>query len=131
MFRKPVLTCATLVALERDEVVAGAHLKRYQADPAVSLAGEVVWFRLPARQSSSWTCLACRMPGPNRRLGARDRWASGSLPATAPTHAWSAVPDCRCTTGTTVAALPHTTSLPGSERAVRRLGVVRAGSAHR
>jgi hypothetical protein len=62
MFRKPVPTRATLVALERDEVVAGAHLKRYQADSAVSLAGEVVWFvSRPANPQAGLALLAaCR-----------------------------------------------------------------------
>lgn len=89
-----VIERAALVAEERDEVVAGAYLKRYRADPAVSVdyadTGEVVWCVCqPACPEAGLALLAtCRAQ--LDAWGVAHRWASGSLP----TPATYGVPDC-------------------------------------
>jgi hypothetical protein len=82
-----VIDRTTLVAIERDRVVAGAHLKRYAADARVSPdyygAGEVAWLLAWPRQHDAALALAHACTAKLDEWEVRRQWADGALPTPA------------------------------------------------
>jgi GNAT superfamily N-acetyltransferase len=94
-----VIDRTTLVAIERDRVVAGAHLKRYAADGRVSPdyygAGEVAWLvAWPAKHEAAIE-LAHACTAKLDEWGVRRQWADGALPTPATFGIPSAWPHVR------------------------------------
>ncbi len=94
-----VIERTTLVAIERDRVVAGAHLKRYAADARVSPdyygAGEVAWLVAWPRQYEAALALAHACTATLDEWEVRRQWADGSLPTPATFGIPSAWPHVR------------------------------------
>ena len=82
-----VIERTTLVAIERDRVVAGAHLKRYGADARVSPdyygAGEVAWLVAWPHQHEAALALARACTAQLDEWEVRRQWADGALPTPA------------------------------------------------
>lgn len=82
-----VIDRTTLVAIERDRVVAGANLKRYAADARVSPdyygAGEVAWFVAWPRKQEAALALAYACTAKLDEWEVRRQWADGALPTPA------------------------------------------------
>ena len=82
-----VIDRTTLVAIERDRVVAGAHLKRYAADARVSPdyygAGEVAWLLAWPRKHEAALALARACTAKLDEWEVRRQWADGALPTPA------------------------------------------------
>ena len=82
-----VVDRTTLVAIERDRVVAGAHLKRYAADARVSPdyygAGEVAWFVAWPHKHEAALTLAHACTATLDEWEVRRQWADGALPTPA------------------------------------------------
>lgn len=82
-----VIERTTLVAIVRDRVVAGAHLKRYAADARVSPdyygAGEIAWLLAWPRQPEAALALARACTAQLDDWEVRRQWADGALPTPA------------------------------------------------
>jgi GNAT superfamily N-acetyltransferase len=82
-----VIDRTTLVAIERDRVVAGAHLKRYASDERVSPdyygAGEVAWLVAWPRKHEAALALAHACTAKLDEWEVRRQWADGALPTPA------------------------------------------------
>jgi GNAT superfamily N-acetyltransferase len=82
-----VIDRTTLVAVERDRVVAGAHLKRYGADPRISPdyygAGEIAWLVGWPRKAEALLALARACTATFDEWDVRRQWADGALPTPA------------------------------------------------
>jgi GNAT superfamily N-acetyltransferase len=82
-----VIERTTLVAIVRDRVVAGAHLKRYAADARVSPdyygAGEIAWLLAWPRQPEAALALARACTAQLEDWEVRRQWADGALPTPA------------------------------------------------
>lgn len=82
-----VVDRTTLVAIERDRVVAGAHLKRYGTDMRISPdyygAGEIAWLVGWPRKIEAALALAEACTAMLDEWGVRRQWADGSLPTPA------------------------------------------------
>ena len=82
-----VIERRTLVAIVRDRVVAGAHLKRYAADARVSPdyygAGEIAWLLAWPRQTEAALALARACTAQLDDWEVRRQWADGALPTPA------------------------------------------------
>jgi GNAT superfamily N-acetyltransferase len=129
----------TLVAVERDAVVAGAHLLRYASDDRVSEsyrdAAEIRWLVFtPAATAAADTLLAASLNAMDAWSPAK-RWADGSLPALGcygVPAAWPHVRDAYLRAGfvfdgrteiilvAQVDDLPHPGEAPVAELVVRR-----------
>ena len=94
-----VIDRTTLVAIERDRVVAGAHLKRYAADGRVSPdyygAGEVAWLVAWPRRQEAALALAHACAAKLDEWEVRRQWADGALPTPATFGIPSAWPHVR------------------------------------
>jgi GNAT superfamily N-acetyltransferase len=94
-----VIDRTTLVAIERDRVVAGAHLKRYGADTRVSPdyygAGEVAWLVAWPRKHEAALALAHACTAKLDEWQVRRQWADGALPTPATFGIPSAWPHVR------------------------------------
>ena len=82
-----VIDRTTLVAIERDRIVAGAHLKRYAADGRVSPdyygAGEIAWLVAWPRKHEAALALAHACTAQLDEWQVRRQWADGALPTPA------------------------------------------------
>ena len=82
-----VIARTTLVAIERDRIVAGAHLKRYAADGRVSPdyygAGEIAWLVAWPRKHEAALALAHACTAQLDEWQVRRQWADGALPTPA------------------------------------------------
>lgn len=82
-----VIDRTTLVAIERDRVVAGAHLKRYATDARVSPdyygAGEVAWLLAWPRRHDAALALAHACTAKLDEWEVRRQWVDGALPTPA------------------------------------------------
>ena len=82
-----VIDRTTLVAVERDRVVAGAHLKRYGTDdrvmPDYHDAGEIAWLVAWPRKLEAGHALARACTDRLDAWGVRRQWADGGLPTPA------------------------------------------------
>lgn len=94
-----VIDRTTLVAIERDRVVAGAHLKRYAADARVSPdyygAGEIAWLLAWPRKHEAALALAHACTAKLDEWEVRRQWADGALPTPATFGIPSAWPHVR------------------------------------
>jgi GNAT superfamily N-acetyltransferase len=94
-----VIDRTTLVAIERDRVVAGAHLKRYGADTRISPdyygAGEVAWLVAWPRKHAAALDLAQACTAKLDEWQVRRQWADGALPTPATFGIPSAWPHVR------------------------------------
>ena len=79
-----VVDRATVVGIERDRVVAAAHLKRYGADARVSAsyhdAGEVAWLVSDPKEGQAGEAVLGAATDQLRRWGSRVWYGDGSLP---------------------------------------------------